>query len=194
MLSLSRIAVAILAIILSACASGLDTPVALETKTRDDAFLPYVAIAGKTIKVNSFSDSIASSERLLLTLLARRDRKTGVLTTHAKIEISYTGLTHRRYGLARNDRGEQLAMSQLNIGGNTCRKDPYCIHHEDFLVDLPEPDVRAAQDKGYAFKVFTKAGAELYFPVPQQLIKALFAAADAQGGAKAAAAGLPEVR
>lgn len=185
----SRVIVLALALLSTACANGLDTPAALETKTRDDAFLPYVAIAGKTVQANSGAPSAMAGERHMLSLLARRDRKTGVLTTHARIHVGYLGLMHHRYGIARNDRGEVLAMSQLSVSGGGCKKDPACVHLEEFLVDLPEPELRTLQDKGYRFKIFSKDGAEIYFAVPPQLIKALFTAADALPAGKAAAVG-----
>ncbi len=190
----SRVVVTVVALVLAACANGLDTPEALDTKTRDDAFLPYIATAGKTILVNKPLDNLTANERFMLSLLARRDRKTGILTTHARIEIRYMGATHRRYSVARNDRGEVLAMSQLSVAGNNCRKDPYCMHLEEYLVNLPEPDLRAAQDKGYLFKVFNKPDGEILFGVPPQLIKALFAAADAPPATKAAAVGAAPAR
>ncbi len=189
-----RVVVTVLALLPAACTNGLDTPAALETKTRDDAFLPYIATAGKTIELNVGMPAITNGERHRLSLLARRDRKTGILTTYARLGIGYLGMTHRHYSVARNDRGEVLSMSQLSVGGGGCKKDPSCVNVEEFLVDLPEPELRASLEKGYRFKVFSKAGDELYFPVPPQLIKALFAAADAPLATKAAAIATAPVR
>ena len=184
------IATAILALMLSACA-GLDTPQALETKTRDDPFLPYVATAGKTIEM--YAGPI-TAERHTVSLLARRDRKTGVLTTHAHVHLRYHQVPHRRYESARNEQAEVLAMKQLLSTGAGCRKPEGCPHLEEFLVDIPEPQLREMQATGYKFKVFNKPGEWVRFEIPPQLVKALFAAADAQGETKAATAPPPPSR
>ena len=167
----------------SACTAGLDSPLALETKTRDDPFLPYVATAGKTIEM--YAGPI-TSERHTVSLLARRDRKTGVLTTHAHIQLRYHQVAHRRYETARNDRAEALGLKAISSMGAGCRKPEGCPHLEEFLVDIPEPQLREAQQSGYKFKVFNKAGEWVYFQVPPQLVKALFVASDSPTGAKAA--------
>ena len=181
-IALSLIAVLLM---LAGCAGGLDTPQALETKTRDDPFLPYVATAGKTIEM--YAGPI-TAERHTVSLLARRDRKTSVLSTHAHIHLRYHQVVHRRYETARNDRAEALTIKLISSMGAGCRKQEGCPHLEEFLVDIPEPQLREAQQTGYKFKVFNKPGEWVHFQIPPPLVKALFVAADSPGETKAAAA------
>ena len=169
-------AVALCALLAGCAASDLNTPEARQTVAKDDPFLPYTAIAGKTIRMNG---GPLSSERQILSLLARRDKKSGVLTTYARISIGYVQKTHRRYDTVRNDRSETLAMKSLSSEGAGCRRDEGCPHVEEFLVDLPEAQLRESLKTGYRFKVFARAGNEVLFPVPAELIQALLAAADA---------------
>ena len=177
--------VLVLCLMMPACAPGLDSPQALETSTRDDPFLPYVATAGKTVEM--YAGPI-TRERHTVSLLARRDRKTGVLTTHAHVHLRYHQVAHRRFIIARNDRAEVLEMKLLSTMGAGCRKAEGCPHLEEFLVDIPEPQMREAQKSGYNIKIFNKPGEWIRLEVPASLVKALFAAVDGAGETKAAAA------
>lgn len=167
-----RITATLLALLLSACAApNLDTPEARVTVTRDDEFLPYLAVGGKTVQFGTFP------ELRRVTVIARRDRKSGVLSTHARIMISYVQSLRRHYEVARNDRGERLPMTEISALGAGCRR-PDCTHTEEYLIDIPEADVRAAQFKGYAFKVFERAGSDILFQIPPPLVQAIIEAAD----------------
>ncbi len=172
----SRIAVMFLVLLLSACGTtDIDSPEARVTATKDDTFLPYVAVAGKTVQFGSHP------ETRRIALLARRDRKTGVLTMHASITIGYIQDIRRHYEVARDGRGEKLPLRELSARGAGCRK-PVCVHVEDYLVDLPEADVRASQSKGYAFKVFDRTGLEILFQIPPLIVQAVIEAADKMPG------------
>ncbi len=167
-----RVVATLLMLLLPACAApDMNSPEARVTATKDDTFLPYVAVAGKLIQFG------APGEPRQVALMARRDRKTGVLTMHARIVVGYQQGVRRHYEIARNDRGEKLAMRELSALGAGCRR-PVCIHTEEFLVDLPEADVRAAQAKGYSFKVFDRTGLEILFQIPPPLVQAIIEAAD----------------
>ena len=169
------VAAVVLALMLPACAPGLDSPEARRTSAHNDTFLPYTEISSARFKIYAGRDILAFQ------LHARRDRKSGALTTHAQVLVGYHEKLGRRYETVRNDRAEALAMRQLQHDGSGCRRDEGCQHVEQFLIDVPEAQLRAAIQTGYRFKMFGRAGSESLFMVPAVAIQSLFQAVD--GGA-----------
>lgn len=177
-----RALMAAVAVVLSTagCAPGIDSEQARAIRTVDDRFLPYSEIVGTT--VTQRNGGLFGSERQLLQLLARRDRKTGTLTTHARIGILYEKQHRHHFDQARSQTTELLHMRELaRTDAAFCKSDQGCLHTVDVLIDIPEPQLRAAQQTGYAFRVYSRDGYHMTFPVPPQLITALFKAADATG-------------
>ncbi len=164
----------------SSCAPGIDSEEARATKSIDDRFLPYNEVASATI---TQSPGPLSSERQWLQLLARRDRKTGALTTHARIGIAYSRQQRYHFDQVRAHTTELLPMRELaRTDAAFCKSDQSCPHTADLLVDIPEPQLRAATQGGYAFRIYSRDGYSITFPVPSQLITALFKAVDAGTG------------
>lgn len=166
------------AICAAGCAPGMDAESARATKAIDDKFLPYNEIAGAAVAQNT--GGVFNSGRVGMQLLARRDRKTGALTTHARVMIHYQKRQRYRFEQARAPTTELLPMRELwRSDAAFCKEDQGCPHTEDILIDIPEPQLRAAQQTGYAFRIYSRDGDHYQFNVPTPLIQALFKAADA---------------
>lgn len=177
------LAAMVAALSLQACAPGIDSQQARATKDLDDRFLPYSEIAGAEMR-HSFG--LLSGAWQSVQLLARRDRKTAVLTTHARVRIGYVTRGRIRFESARAPTTDLLPLKQLAHDGAHCQRTEGCPHLEDVLVDLPEPALRAAQKTGYSFRLYTRDGVHATFPIPPQLIETLFKAADAHNATVAA--------
>lgn len=158
------------ALALAACSAGigLDSPHAQAVRATDDPFLPYQEYVGAEMRRTEGS-TIRS-----LRLVGRRDRKTGVLTTHAQIMLAYKSQTAHHFDQARSEKAELLAMRKLDGAGGSCQKAGGCPHNEAYIVDLPEADLRSARETGYKIKLFGRNGADAYFPIPAQLVDALY--------------------
>lgn len=124
-------------------------------------------------------------------LVGRRDRKTGALSTHAQVFISYQDDVHRKYDTARNTKAEMLRLSVITRESPRCMKRP-CVYDEQFTVEIPEAELRVGAANGYAFKIFAKTGPENLVQVPKELIQSFFVRVD-QPGAPAGTAS-PEAR
>ena len=176
--SLRRLTLAVL-LGLAGCAQGLDSEAAKRTVANSDEFKPYSEVRGAMIRTGPVND------HRLLQLLARRDRKTGAVTTHAEVGIIYHQRATRHYEITRNARAEVLPMRMLLHEGTGCRRLEGCVHTLSLLIDIPEADLRASVTSGYQFKVFARAGEEALFQVPPSLIEALLKAIDAPPAATA---------
>jgi hypothetical protein len=143
---------------------------------RDDTFLPYREIA-----TTSFEVTQPGGDRTRGHLTARRDKGTGALSTHAILGVVYGQKTSRHYEAARNNRAEALPYRQLFHDGAGCRRQAGCAHAELFQVDIPEADLRRAlaAGEGYPIKLFGRAGHNTLFPIPKELVAALFREVDA---------------
>ena len=170
--------VALAALLVAGCAAQGGAPQALAPTagTRDDAFLPYREMA-----TSSFEAGQLPGDRVRGSLVARRDKSTAALTTHAILGVVYAQQASRRYETARNARAEALPFRQLYHDGAGCRRQAGCAHAELFQVDIPEADLRraAAAGEGYPIKLFGRAGHTSLFPVPKELVAALLKEVDA---------------
>lgn len=149
----------------------INTP-ATETVLRDDQFLPYL----------EFSTPLypGGAPHTQMALIARRDRKSGTLTTYAMLAVGYLGLT-RTYEQARNQRTDQLRLRKIRHLGQQCRQGASCAHTEVVEVELPEPDLRRAlaAREGYPVKLFARTGVPVLFPFAHVHIAQLFGSVDA---------------
>lgn len=166
-----RPAIAVLCtLLLAACGAGasIDSPEAQVVRAKNDPFLPYYEFVGAELrhKEATFTHS--------LRLVAHKDRKTGALATYAQVEIEYNSDTTHHYEQARNEQAEPLKMRKVDALGGACRKAGGCKHKEVFMVDLPEAELRAARKTGYKIKLFARTGYDAYFPIPWQLVDALY--------------------
>lgn len=171
------------ALLVAGCAAQSVAPAA---GVRDDAFLPYREIA-----TTSFETVQPGGDRVRGHLTARRDRGTGTLTTHAVLGVTYWQKPSRRYEAAHNNRAQALPIRQLFQDGAGCRRQAGCAHAELFQVDVPEADLRRAlaAGEGYPIKLFGRAGHNTLFPIPKELVAALFKEADAASATVVAAKG-----
>ncbi len=168
---------------LAACAGpGVNSPEAKTTVSKDDAFQPYEEISGAEMRLSA---GPLSPHAQTVRLIARRDRKTRVLTTHAHVKLIYQMTATLHFEVARNDRAEALPMKLIARDGTGCRRAEGCRHVEEFVVDLPEAELRKSQQSGYKFKLFARRGQSALFPVPPELVRALFQAADGVPAAQA---------
>lgn len=163
---------------------GLDSPEAKATKVINDNFLPYQELTTALLRSGNGTTEIAT-----MRLIGRRDRKNGSVTTHAVVAIHYHQKLGRRYETARNANTELLPLHRLQNEGTGCRKENGCVHFEEFLIDIPEPQLREANaaGKGYPIKLFARAGGGTEYPIPPVLVASLMGALDGAptGGAAA---------
>ncbi len=161
---------------LAGCAApgAISSPAAVAT--RDDGFLPYREIA-----TTSFEAVQPGGDRVRGHLAARRDKTTGTLATHAALGVIYGGKKSRHYEAARNNRAELLAFRRLYHDGTGCKRGAVCAQAELFQVEIPESDLRRALMAGedYPIKLFDRAGRNTLFPIPKELVAALFKEIDA---------------
>lgn len=155
-----------LVLIVSIVGCGQDLSNVPEAKARDDTFTPYQEYVSAAIR------SVDLLNPLEYRLVGRRDRRTSVVTMHARLGVTYRANHRRLYEIARNDRAEALRISVILRKFPMCPKGP-CEFYEEFWVDLPEADVRAAADRGYRFKIFARTGSENVIVVPKELIQSL---------------------
>ena len=156
------------AVMAAGCAAKpLEPPAAA---TRNDAFLPYREIATAPIEQTQ-----PGGGAIMAHLVARRDKASGALTTHAMLGVVYGQRLARRYEQARNARAEALPLRQLVNDGSRCRRQAGCAHLEMFQVDIPEADLRRAHAaaEGYPIKLFGRIGHATLFPIPKEMVAAL---------------------
>lgn len=166
----------VLCSLIAGCAGpGLDSPEAKATRVLNDNFLPYQEVTTALVRSGSGLTEIAT-----MRLVGRRDRKSGAVSTHAIVAIQYHQKLGRRYESARNASTELLPMHRLQTDGAGCRKEAGCVHFEEFLVDIPEPQLRQANaaGKGYPVKLFARAGGGTEYPIPPVLVASLMTALD----------------
>ncbi len=167
--------VAMCALIGGCAGPGLDSPEAKATKVLNDNF-PYQEVTTALLRTGNGFTEIST-----MRLIGRRDRKSGAVSTHAIVAIHYHQKLGRRYESARNANAELLPMHRLQNDGAGCRKEAGCVHFEEFLVDIPEPQLRQANatGKGYPIKLFARAGGGTEYPIPSVLVASLMTALDA---------------
>ena len=165
-----------LASLVAGCAND---PAAMHsTAQNDDQFLPFLEFRSAEIRVDAVL-LFAPYFYTTLYLLARRDRATGATSTHARIAVAY----HRKERLdivqARGQAANVLSIKWLVREGSGCRKADGCPHRDEFLVDIPEAELRQSRNTGYQFKLFTRQGNSAVFLAPKELINAVLNALDA---------------
>jgi hypothetical protein len=162
--------VAVLAVLLLAgCTAAPPT----EVLSKDDPFKPYREIESPHHRVPVNPGSV------LYRLVAQTDRATGTTAILVKVQHSYLGRHRNTYESARNARAEPLPFTVIARYGQ-CRVREDCPIDELYTVQVPEADLRAARDKGYAFKVFPRTGPEIVITVPPEMIASLTARLDAE--------------
>jgi hypothetical protein len=149
-----------IAVIVSACTTTIEPVIA-----RNDPFTPYQEYISNTIK-QGFHET-----HLQYRIIGRRDRKTGSVTTLARVGIGYIGNHQRKYEIARNNRAETLPITVI-VRTPGCMKKP-CPYVEEFDVEIPEAELRAGAAASYAFKVFARMGQEHVVDIPKPLIRSL---------------------
>ena len=152
---------------LSACAIGPPTDVA----ARDDQFRPYREVETATYMIP------VHPGMMQLRLTAHIERTTGAVTTLIKVKHAYTGQHRHNYGIARNERAEQLKLNVVARYGN-CRVRTECPLDELYTIEVPETELRAATTKGYRYQVFPQVGPDILVTVPAPTIAAFFALLD----------------
>jgi hypothetical protein len=172
------------ALLLVGCAGQTVGPPA--AGVRDDAFLPYHLITTTSLEAVQ-----PGGDRIRAQLTARRDKATGAVTTHAILGVVYAQKTSRHYEAARNIRAVALPFRQLFQDGAGCRRQDGCAHAELYQVDIPEADLRRALavGEGYPVKLFGRAGHNTLFPIPKEIVAALFKELDAAPSAVVATKG-----
>ena len=179
-----RAAAAVLAIGcgVGACASGANSPAAQQVAAKADPFRPYDEVSTVTLK------QAAATQIVTLRLLGRRDRTTKTVTTHAFVQIAYEAAGARRYESARNEKAQPLKFAVLSKAIPRCQAKAGCFFTEEYLVDIPETELRAARQAGYRFKIFARSTPELLIAVPAPIIVALAEGMDKQLAATPAVA------
>ncbi len=132
-----------------------------------DPHRAYTEVATATLRQGAFP------EITMLQLLGRRDRATGVTTTHARVHIGYQAHSARRYSSARDAHAQPLKLTALSKMFPTCSKTDGCVYGEAYLIDLPAAHARAARQTGYRFKIFSQGTHEKLVAVPASLIASL---------------------
>lgn len=152
------------------CTNSTPPPALVVATARDDNFLPY-----REINTASFEVAQAAGGIVRGRLVARIDKSSGAVTTHAVLGVVYTQKLGRHYEQARNARAEPLSFRSLAHDGTGCRKQSGCAHLQFFEVDIPEADLKraAASGEGYPIKMFGKTGVSTLYPVPKELVAEL---------------------
>lgn len=165
-----------------------------ETKGRDDPFSPWQEHTTAMLRTGAVPNVTT------VRLIGRRERKTGLVTTHARVAIHYEDHVKRYYDTARNARAEPMRVTVVTRDFPLCGKRP-CRYSEEVMVDLPEAELRdaVAGGKGYPFKLFSRVGKESLVVVPKDLVASLFtsvgpgAPAPAATGARRSEPAAPKV-
>lgn len=162
------------AIMLVGCAAGGSAPTIVgvlpETKGRDDPFSPWQEHTTAMLRTGAVPNVTT------VRLIGRKDRKTGAVTTHARVAIYYEDHVKRYYDTARDARAEPLRVTVITRDFPLCGKRP-CRYSEEVMVDLPEAELRnvLANGKSYPFKMFSRVGKESLVNVPKELVASLLA-------------------
>lgn len=157
---LRSVACCAIAVIVGACTATIEPVIA-----RNDPFTPYQEY------ISSHLSQGIDEGRLIYQIIGRRDRKTGTVTTLARVSIAYIGDSQRKYEIARNNRAETLPLAVITRTAG-CMKKP-CMYQEDFTVEIPKAALRASAAASYAFKVFARVGQEHVVDIPKSLIQSL---------------------
>jgi hypothetical protein len=156
------------------------TDVGAGVKWVDDPFRPFKEFA--TARQTASTPAGLGGKRLV----ARRDRKTGILSTLLEVEIAYLDDHRRHYETARTQNAEPLEVIVVHRTGR-CRTGGSCPFSDVVHVVLPEARLRAATE-GLKLKLFARRGPDLIVTVPPDMIRVLFAAVDGDRARHPAAA------
>lgn len=147
--------------------------------SRDDPFAPHQEFTSAALR----GGTAASAHTLRL--VGRRDRKTGDVTMHVRVEVVYRDYVKHYYDTARNVRAEVLALHVVARDFPLCTNPP-CFYGEQVRVDVPLAEITAAAGAGYQLKLFSRIGREKLITVPKELIATVLASMGIAPGAPAA--------
>lgn len=154
-------------------------------KGRDDPFAPYQEFSTAMLRGGAIPNVTT------VRLIGRRDRKTGTVTTLARVAVFYEDDVRRYYDVARNARAETLQLSVITRDFPLCSRRP-CRYSEEMMVEVPDAELAAARTTGYAFKLFSRVGRESLITIPKELVAALYEGMGARDGGGAARAAAPK--